>query len=100
LFAYFHLILFSHVLQCTFHFHWFDFLQSKLNFHFDLTPLFSTIILPYPKGKIKNKYVFCQLYENQAIERFFLKICNLLKKYTWMQLCKWNVMCKSEMQCV
>ncbi len=94
LFAHFHFLLFSHLLQCPFHFHLFEFFQSKLNFHFDFTPTFFTMILSSLKEKLEvsllfAKIILCQLYENQPkhLQEIERKKCNVLKKYT-MQLCK------------
>jgi hypothetical protein len=101
LFAHFHYGFFPHVFQCTLHFHWSNFLQSKLNFHFDLTPPFFTKILRTLKKKLKINIfcqnLFCQLYENQpkylkVIEFIFLKRCNVLKNT--------QCNCANEMQCV
>jgi hypothetical protein len=59
MFAHFHFLLFPHVLQCSFNFHWSHFFQSKLNFHFDLTASFFTRILPTLKEKLEIIF-FCQ----------------------------------------
>jgi hypothetical protein len=76
----------------------FSSIKIKISFWF-YSPIFYQNIT-YPKGEIRNKYLEINqnIYKQLKI-KIKIKICNVLKKYI-MQLCKWNAMCKNEMQCV